>query len=136
MTDPEKGPVRNATDLVYKDPVAQTFGISIDEARDSYARLRLTVKDEFCNFAGRTHGGVLFILADQAFAVAANSRGHQAVAAELKINYFQATRPGDVIIAEATPIDIRKRISLWNIELRTRSDEKVALAQGLAYHLE
>jgi acyl-CoA thioesterase len=77
---------------------------------------------------------VLFTLADQALAVAANSRGYKAFALEVKINYFQAAHAGSTIVAEATPLDVRKRVSLWNIELRNDKHEKIALAQGLAYH--
>lgn len=132
--DRNEDPVGYAVEVVGGDPFAKLMGIRVDEARDSYARLSLVVRDEYCNSEVRTHGGVLFTLADQAFAVAANSRGYMAFALEMKINYFQATRPGDVVIAEATPIDIRKRVSLWNIELRTDQGAKIAVAQGMAYH--
>jgi acyl-CoA thioesterase len=93
------------------------------------------IRQEYCNCEARTHGGVLFTLADQAFAVAAHTKIYQAVAVELKINYFQGTRPGDVVVAEASPVDIRNRISLWQIDLKTEAGERVALAQGLAYHI-
>jgi len=129
-----KDPIQYAVEVVGADPFAKLLGIKVEDARDSYARMSLVVKEEYCNSEGRTHGGVLFTLADQAFAVAANSRGYMAFALEVKINYFQATRPGDIVIAEATPVDIRKRVSLWNIDLKTDKGEKVAMAQGLAYH--
>ena len=129
-----KDPIQYAVEVVGSDPFAKLLGIKVEDARDSYARMSLVVKEESCNSEGRTHGGVLFTLADQAFAVAANSRGYMAFALEVKINYFQATRPGDIVIAEATPVDIRKRVSLWNIDLKTDKGEKVAMAQGLAYH--
>ncbi len=132
--DRNEDPVGYAVQVVGGDPFAKFMGIRVDEARDSYARVSLTIKEDYCNADIRTHGGVLFTLADQAFAVAINSRGYMAFGLEMKINYFQATRPGDVVVAEATPIDIRKRVSLWNIEVRTDKGEKVAVAQGMAYH--
>jgi len=52
----------------------------------------------------------------------------------MKINFFQATRSGDTVTAEATPIDIRRRVSLWNIELTNQEGQRIGLAQGLAYH--
>ncbi len=134
MIDPVKEPVRYAEEVVGTDPFARTLGIGIDEVRDSYARVSLVIKDAYCNSEARAHGSVLFALADQALAVAANSRGYKAFALEIKINYFQAARSGAIVTAEATPLDVRKRVSLWNIELRNDQDEKIALAQGLAYH--
>jgi acyl-CoA thioesterase len=134
MIDPAREPVRYAVEIVGADPFARTLGISIDEVRNSYARVSLAIKDAYCNSEARAHGSVLFTLADQAFAVAANSRGYKAFALEIKINYFQGAPAGTIVVAEATPLDIRKRVSLWNIELKNDKGEKIALAQGLAYH--
>jgi acyl-CoA thioesterase len=132
--DMVKEPVRYAREVVGRDPFAAFIGIEIEEVRDSYARVSLTIKRDYCNADIRTHGGVLFSLADQAFAVACNSRGYQAFALEVKIDYVKATRPGDRLIAEATPVHIGKRVSLWNMIVRNDSGEIVSSAQGLAYH--
>ena len=134
MIDPDKDPVRYAAEVVGTDPFASMLGIKVEEARESYARVSLVINEQHCNSEARTHGGVLFTLADQAFAVAANSRGYRSFAIEIKINYFRATRQGDRVIAVATPVDIRKRVSLWNVDIHTDDGEKVAAAQGLAYH--
>ncbi len=135
MIDIQKEPIQYATEVIGKDPFATLLGIRVEQVRDSYALLSLHIKDEFCNAEVRTHGGVLFSLADQAFAVGLHSRGHKAFGVEVKINYFEPALPGDVVLAEATPIDIRKRFSLWSVELRKQTGERVALAHGMAYHL-
>lgn len=127
-------PIKFAAEIVGRDPFATFLGINVDEVRDSYARVSLTIREEFCNAAVRAHGGAVFSVADQAFAIACNSRGYSAFAAEMKINYFKGVSPGETLIAEATPIDIRKRISLWNIEVTDAQGAKVAVAHGLAYH--
>lgn len=133
--DRDTEPIRFAREVVGGcDPFASSLGISIDDVSDSYARVSLTIQNTYCNAEGRTHGAVLFSLADEAFAVAANSRGVTAFALEIKINYLQASGPGDTISAEATPIDIRKRVSLWNVNLTNQNGEKIAVAQGMAYH--
>jgi acyl-CoA thioesterase len=134
MIDREKDPVRHAAEIVGGDAFAKLLGIEIEEARDSYARARVKVTDQHCNWQRTTHGGLLFTLADQALAVAVQSRGTDGRSLELKINYFQSTRPGEIVYAEATPVDIRKRVSLWTIKLTNDAGEQIALAQGLAYH--
>jgi acyl-CoA thioesterase len=123
-----------ARETVGKDPFATFLGIRVEEVRESYARVSLLIREEFCNAAVRAHGGAIFSVADQAFAVACNSRGYSAFAAEIKINYFQGVSPGKTLTAEATPIDIRKRISLWNIDVVDSDGSKIAVAHGLAYH--
>jgi acyl-CoA thioesterase len=135
MIDRKADPIRFAKEVVGGDPFATFLGIVVEEVRDSYARLSLKVREEVCNADGRAHGGAISALADETFAVAANSRGSLAFSLEMKINYFQATRPGDTVVAEATPLDIRKRVSLWNIDLKNLQGERIAAAQGLAYHL-
>ena len=135
MNDTELDRIRYATEVIGQDPFARLLGIEITEARDSFARASLKIKDEYVNAEIRTHGGVIFSLADQTFAVAVHARGLKAFALEMKINYFQATRPGEVVFAEATPIDVRRRVSLWNIDVTNEAGERVATAQGLAYHL-
>lgn len=132
--DPKEDPIGFAREVVGGDPFSQFMGIRLEEVRDSYSRVSMTIKEEYCNSQDRIHGGALFTLADQAFAVACNSRGYLAFALEMKINYFQGTRPGEVLVAEATPIDIRKRVSLWNVEVRNDAGDKIAVAHGMAYH--
>lgn len=135
MVDINSDPVQYAVQVVGGDPFARFLGIRIEEARDSYARASLEIKEEYCNAEARSHGGPLFTLADQAFAVACHTRGVKSFALEIKINYFQAALPGDTITAEASPIDIRRTVSLWNIELKNPRGERIAAAQGLAYHM-
>ncbi|MBI5252342.1 MAG: PaaI family thioesterase [Desulfomonile tiedjei] len=127
--------LRYAREVIGCDPFASSLGMVVDEVRDSYARVSLTIQHRFCNTGGRTHGGVLFSLADQALAVAAHSTGLSSFALEIKINYLQGSRPGDKITAEATPVDVRNRVSLWNVNLTNQNGDKIAVAQGMAYHL-
>lgn len=124
-----------AAEVVGKDPFASLLGIKVEEVRNSYARVSLKISEEFCNAETRAHGGILFALADQAFAVAAHSSGVKMFGIEMKINYLQAALPGEVLTAVATPIDIRKRVSLWNVDVTNSRGQRVAVAQGLAYHI-
>ncbi len=134
MIDREKDPVRHAAEIVGGDAFAKLLGIEIEEVRHSYARARVKITDQCCNWQHTTHGGGLFTLADQTFAVAVQTRGYDGLALEIKINYFQTTRPGETVYAEATPVDIRKRVSLWTIKLTNETGQQIALAHGLAYH--
>ena len=135
MIDRKKEPIRFAREVVGGDPFATFLDMRVEEVRESYARVSLKIEDHYCNAERRSHGGVLFSLADQAFGIAANSRGYLAFGLEMKINYFDPALPGDVINAEATPMHVSDRVSLWNIELKNGKGARIALAHGVAYHM-
>jgi acyl-CoA thioesterase len=53
---------------------APAWGIEIEEAREGYARIRMILRADMLNGHGIAHGGIVFSLADTAFAYACNSR--------------------------------------------------------------
>ncbi len=77
------------------------WGIEIEEAREGYARIRMTLTAAMLNGHGIAHGGMVFALADTAFAYACNSRNLRSVAAQASIIFLDQAREGEVLIAEA-----------------------------------
>jgi acyl-CoA thioesterase len=131
MDDPH---VQYARETVARDPMASFLGIRLDEIRRAYARLSLVIKPEYLNALDRAHGMILSSMIDQAAAVAANSMEYDVLLVELKINYLAAALPGERITAEARPIDIKKSLSLWVVDVRDSSGTLVATGQALGYH--
>ena len=70
------------------------WGIEIEEAREGYARIRMTLRADMLNGHGIAHGGMIFALADTAFAYACNSRNLRSVAAQASIVFLDAAREG------------------------------------------
>jgi len=102
------------------------------------ARLRATVAAEHVNMHGSAHGGFLYSLADEAFAIASNSREADAVALSVSMDYFRAVFPGDVLEARASEEHLGRRVATYRVEvLREGSDgepdEPVALFTGTVY---
>jgi len=79
------------------------------------------------------HGGVIFSLADQAFAAASNSMEVLALALQMNINYISTARVGDKLMAEASQVNFGRRISVYRIEVRDTSGKLVADCQGTVY---
>lgn len=127
-------PVEYAREVVGKDPWALHLGIEVEEAREGYARCGLTVQPQYLNAVDRGHGALVYALADQAFAVACNSLGTMALALTVSINYLSAAQDGERIISEAKPINIARKISVWQLEVRGADGRLIATAQGTAYH--
>jgi acyl-CoA thioesterase len=108
-------------DRIAADPFARRLGIETLELRPGWSRLRLVLDPSMMNFHGIAHGGVVFALADAAFAAASNSRGTPAVALAMSIQFLDAARAGDTLIAEAREERLGRRS--WpaeGVEMRER----------------
>jgi len=110
------------------------LGITVLEIKDGYAKLSMHVTKKHTNAHGFTHGGVLFSLADCAFAEAVNFGDKQAVAVQVSINYLRPTVEGDVLIAEANTVSDGKTLALCSVAVK-KDDKDVALFSGLAYKI-
>jgi acyl-CoA thioesterase len=126
--------VKYAMEVVAKDPMATFLGIQVQEVKHAYARLSLHIQPRYLNALNRAHGIAISSVIDQAVAVAANSTEYQALVVELKINFLSSVTPDDIITAEARPLDLKRKLSLWQVEVKDSNGNSVALAQALAYH--
>ncbi|MBB5235661.1 hydroxyphenylacetyl-CoA thioesterase PaaI [Deinococcus budaensis] len=105
---------------------AETLGIRVLEAAPHLTRAALTVTEGGLNRHGTAHGGLLFSLADEAFAVISNL-GAQAVAVETHLSFFRAARPGDELVAVATPERVGRTLATYRVEVR-RGEQGEVLA--------
>ena len=72
------------------DKYAAYLGIELLEAGEGYCKVRLPIKEQFLNAADVVHGGLIFTLADVAFAVASNSHGQLALAINANISFLRS----------------------------------------------
>ena len=125
---------RQARQLVGSDPMSRHLGFELLELGEAYAITRYRPKAEHLTALKRVQGGAIFAQADHAIAIAASTLGGTVVTIEVKINFLAPAGAGDVLIAEARALDIKRKLSLWQVEVRKESRELVAICQGLAYH--
>lgn len=118
---------------VLRDPFARFLGIELLELRRGYGKVSLTIADHMINFHGLPHGGVIFSVADAAFAAACNSYGQAAVALDVNISFVAAVPVGTRLIAEATEENLGRRTGLYRLAVSTIDGALVALGQGTAY---
>lgn len=93
--------VESAREFFYKDMFAVNTGITLDSLTEDEAVCSLELNDDHKNAYGGVMGGVIFTLADFAFAVLSNQIHQLTVAQQVSINYLSAPK-GDKLIAEAT----------------------------------
>lgn len=92
--------VEEAREFFYKDKFAVNTGVTLDSLTEDEAVCSLDVTNEHRNAYGGVMGGVIFTLADFAFAVLSNQIHQLTVAQQVSINYLSAPK-GDKLIAEA-----------------------------------
>ena len=117
------------------DYFRELLGITVHEVRDGYAKMSIEITQKHTNAVGFTHGGVLFALADCAFAEAVNFGNRKAVAIQVSINYLRPSAEGDVLTAEATTVSDKKTLVLCSVIIK-KGDKDVAMFSGLAYKIQ
>ena len=82
------------------------------------------------NGYGKAHGGMLFLLADTAFAYAYNSRNVATVAQACSITFLSPGTVGERISAYATEAALSGRSGVYDVRLTEADGRTVALFQG------
>lgn len=126
---------RAAQSMFESDTCSRWLGMSLEEVRPGYARMRMPVRPEFLNGLGICHGGLMFTLADSTFAFACNSYDIPAVAAACTIEFLRPVRGGDELTAEAREQVLNGRHGVYDIRVTNRSGETVALFRGKSTQL-
>jgi len=116
-----------------KDKFAQHLQINIVSCEEGRAKVKLTVQPHFLNGAGLVHGGVIFTLADYAFALASNAGEDSALGVNANVNFVKAAHPGDELYAEAWLISRSRKLGTYRIDVTNQDGAILATSQSLAY---
>ena len=113
--------------MLAADRASAALGIELVEADDNRAVARLRVRPDMVNGHAIAHGGIVFALADTAFACACNSAGPNAfapptVAASAEITFVSAARLGDELLAEAVLRTRYGRRGVYDVTVRRGTD--------------
>ena len=106
------------------------WGIRIEEARSGYARLSMVVRADMLNGHRIVHGGMVFALADTAFAYVCNGRNDKTVAAQASIVFLGSAEEGDTLIAEAEETATAGRSGVTRVTVRTGDGRAIAEFTG------
>jgi acyl-CoA thioesterase len=122
LDDPHALARRSADAMLGEDLASAGLGIRLDDVGPGRSRLRMTVRDDMVNGHAIVHGGLVFTLADSAFAVACNSHGVVTVAAGADITFTAPALLGDVLVAEAVETDTFGRSGVTDVRVTRESD--------------
>jgi acyl-CoA thioesterase len=106
------------------------WGVKIEEVQASYARISMVVRSDMLNGHGTAHGGMIFALADTAFAYVCNGDNHASVAAQASIVFLDKVAEGETLIAEAREVAREGRAAVTRVAVRTHDGRAVAEFTG------
>ncbi|HET9446331.1 MAG TPA: hydroxyphenylacetyl-CoA thioesterase PaaI [Steroidobacteraceae bacterium] len=135
MSDPQFIAEASARAMYGQDHASQALGMRILEVRPGYARLSMTVREDMVNGHELCHGGLIFTLADSAFAFACNTYDSVTVASAANVEFLLPGRLGDELTATAEERSRSKRTGVYDVVVRNQQGESVALFRGRSHEL-
>jgi acyl-CoA thioesterase len=121
---------RVAREMLAGEGTGPAWGIEIEEARADYARISMVVRADMLNSHRIAHGGMIFALADTAFAYVCNGANHASVAAQASIVFLDKVREGETLVAEAMEVAREGRAGVSRVAVRTSDGRAIAEFTG------
>lgn len=110
-------------DSMLRDDRASTelLGMEVVEMSEGHAVVTMAVRPDMLNGHAIIHGGLVFTLADTAFAMACNEEGSVTVSSGAEITFFAPAHAGDVLTATARLRSKRGRSGIYDVDVRNES---------------
>ncbi len=121
---------RCAETMYANDAASRAFGIRVDVPAAGRANATMTVRSDMVNGFDVCHGGLVFTLADTAFAFACNGYDDRSFAAAASIDFLRPARLGDELRAQAREDYRGSKTGFYSVEVRNQHDEVVAVFRG------
>ncbi|MGB3835950.1 hydroxyphenylacetyl-CoA thioesterase PaaI [Castellaniella sp.] len=135
--DPQTLAETVATAMWSRDHAAHALDMCLDSIAPGSARLSMTVRPDMLNGHAMCHGGMLFTLADTAFAYACNSGNHNTVASAANIDFLAPSHQGDRLQAHAQVRTQGGRTGVYDITVHNlTSGRDVALFRGKSHRIQ
>lgn len=124
---------RVAAAMLAAEGTGPAWQLQVEEARQDYARVSMTVRPDMANGHGIAHGGMIFALADSAFAYACNGHNATTVAQQASIAFLSSAKVGETLVAEAVQTSKVGRSGVSRVNVTSAADGRtVAEFTGLS----
>ena len=121
---------RVASAMLTAEGTGPAWDLKIEEARAHYVRVSMVVRPDMLNGHGIAHGGMIFALADSAFAYVCNGGNHASVAAQESIVFLDKVAEGETLVAEAEEVVREGRAGVTRVAVRTADGRPIAEFTG------
>ena len=126
--------VQEAIEYFKNDKFAYNNGMSLVDLSEDFSLCSMELDDRHLNANGGIMGGVIFTLADLAFAALSNNIHRPTVAQQVSINYLAAPK-GKTLIAKAEIVKAGRTSTIIQVTVTDDEGRKVALFTGTGFKL-
>jgi acyl-CoA thioesterase len=116
--------------MMDRDRASAALGMVVERDDPGYAVVSMRVREDMTNGFHITHGGLVFALADTAFAIACNEDGTVTVAAGADITFLKSTVAGQTLTATAVRRTRSGRTGLYDVSVVDEHGDAVAEFRG------
>ena len=131
----DKAEAQALKDFFLHDEFARQNGIEIVEIAEGYARTQVRIEPRHQNAGGYVQGGVLFTLADLAFAAATNSHGTLTVTSTANITFVRGAT-GGIITAQAQELVNHHHLPFCEVRIIDDKSNLLAIFTASGYRKE
>jgi acyl-CoA thioesterase len=120
-----------------RDDAARMLGMTVERVAPGEARVVMAVRPDMINGHDIVHGGLVFTLADAAFAYACNAYDRLTVASGAQIDFVSPGYKGETLVAQARERHRGKRTGVYDVEVTdAASGRLIAVFRGRSYSLD
>ncbi|GAA3891917.1 hydroxyphenylacetyl-CoA thioesterase PaaI [Leifsonia kafniensis] len=116
--------------MMERDKASSALGMVVHRDEPGLAVVSMRVREDMTNGFQITHGGLVFALADTAFAIACNEDESVTVAAGADITFLKSTRAGQTLTATAVRRTRSGRTGLYDVSVTDETGDVVAEFRG------
>ncbi|MGQ7310720.1 hydroxyphenylacetyl-CoA thioesterase PaaI [Microbacterium arabinogalactanolyticum] len=116
--------------MMQRDAASASLGMVVELDEPGRAVVSMPVREDMLNGFAITHGGLVFTLADTAFAIACNEDERVTVAAGADITFLKSTGAGQTLTATAAKRVVSGRTGLYDVTVTDETGDLVAEFRG------
>ena len=121
---------RVAETMLAAEGTGPAWELKLEEVRAGYARVSMQIRADMLNGHGYAHGGMIFSLADSAFAYVCNGANEASMAAQASIVFLDKVSEGETLVAEAEQVARGGRAGVTRVAVRSADGRTVAEFTG------
>ena len=126
--------VEEAKEYFKNDKFAYNSGMVLEDLGEDFSLCTMDLDDRHLNANGGIMGGVMFTLADLAFAALSNNIHRPTVAQQVSINYLAAPK-GKKLIAWAELLKNGRSSTIIQVKVSDETGREIALFTGTGFKL-
>jgi len=108
--------------MMQRDRASAALGMVVQRDEPGHAVVSMAIRDDMLNGFDMAHGGIVFSLADTAFAIACNDGETMTVAAGADITFLRPVRQGQTLTATAIRRSASGRTGLYDVQVTDGTD--------------